>query len=55
MITKERIVKIRIMGKIERLSEMLVDGNHKLEDQIRMRGMIQGLEWVYQILGEDEK
>jgi hypothetical protein len=46
------ILRERIIAKIEKLEDMLFEGDLKLEDKIRIKGMIQGLEWTYQIIEE---
>lgn len=47
MKTKEQII-----AKIEKLEDMLYDTDMKLEEKIRITGMIQGLEWTYLIIKE---
>lgn len=47
MKTKEQII-----AKIEKLEDMLFDADLKLEEKIRIKGMIQGLEWTYLLIKE---
>jgi hypothetical protein len=42
----------RIINKIEKLEDLLLDGEVNLQEKIRIKGMIQGLELAYQMLEE---
>jgi hypothetical protein len=42
----------RIIRKIEKLEDMLIEGNLNIEEKIRIKGMIQGLELAFRIVKE---
>lgn len=42
----------KIIRKIEKLEDMLIEGNLNIEEKIRIKGMIQGLELAYQMVKE---
>jgi hypothetical protein len=42
----------KIIRKIEKLEDMLHEGNLNIEDKIRIKGMIQGLELAFHMVKE---
>jgi hypothetical protein len=42
----------KIIRKIEKLEDMLIEGNLNIEEKIRIKGMIQGLELAFQMMEE---
>jgi hypothetical protein len=42
----------RIINKIEKLEDLLLDGELNLQEKIRIKGMIQGLELAFRIIKE---
>jgi hypothetical protein len=42
----------RIIRKIEKLEDMLIEGNLNIEEKIRIKGMIQGLELAFHMVKE---
>ena len=42
----------RIINKIEKLEDLLLDGELNLQEKIRIKGMIQGLELAFRIVKE---
>ncbi len=42
----------RIINKIEKLEDLLLDGELNLQEKIRIKGMIQGLELAFHMVKE---
>lgn len=42
----------RIIRKIEKLEDLLIEGNLNIEEKIRIKGMIQGLELAFHMVKE---
>jgi hypothetical protein len=42
----------KIIRKIEKLEDMLIEGNLNIEEKIRIKGMIQGLELAFHMVKE---
>jgi hypothetical protein len=42
----------KIIRKIEKLEDMLIEGNLNIEEKIRIKGMIQGLELAFHMVEE---
>jgi hypothetical protein len=42
----------KIIRKIEKLEDMLIEGNLNIEEKIRIKGMIQGLELAFRMVKE---
>lgn len=42
----------RIIRKIEKLEDLLIEGNLNIEDKIRIKGVIQGLELAFHMVKE---